>query len=175
MVKAGHIAIIDGELCVSRAYLADYDFNLKTLSNHCNDYCSGTKRSYKNFAINEAIRLKHRLDSTIKNMVVFASIPTTTRENKGLPHEHVLIQAYASVAIEQAYEEFRIANQKWHDLAAEYFRSNPKSAKLTHELADLAIWFIFLGSLKPTDCRELCGGSKDDLLFKAAEVIRSKN
>jgi hypothetical protein len=175
MVKAGHIAIIDGELFVSWKFLFDYDFGKNSLHKYCYEYNQGIKKSYRNIPINEAIRLKHRLDSTIKNMVAFASIPSTTRENKGLPHEHVLIQAYASVAIEQAYEEFRIANQKWHDLAAEYFRSNPKSAKLTHELADLTIWFIFLGSLKPTDCRELCGGSKDDLLFKAAEVIRSKN
>jgi len=174
MVKAGHIAIIDRELYVSRVYLIDYGYNIKTLSNHCNDYNNGLKKSYKNIEINEGIRLQHRLESTIKNMVAFASIPTATRESKGLPTEYELIQAYSKVAIENAYEEFRVFNQKWHDIAAEYFRSNPKSAKLKQELADLAIWFMFIGSVKPSDCRDLCGGSKDDLLLKVTEVINNK-
>lgn len=161
---------INSILYLSWAELCNYGFTESFIKKVTSFYRSGKRSNYENIIVTPELRAQHNIDSKVRNLVAFESIPESTRVEKQMPSVAQLTALVNTNTLKEAVQ----ANAGLKlDQALNYYKSNPNTYAHAQELSQQAIWLLFLAEVKPSRARELGHDTVEKLYAASLDEIKS--
>jgi hypothetical protein len=164
------VVIINSILFVTRKWMEEFGFSEKFVKTACAEYRKGLRPSYENIEVTPELRNQYSIDSSVRNLISYHSIPEATRTEKNMPSLAQLTAQINTTNLKEAVHQ--CAGLKL-DKALNYFRSNPNTYPSANELSQHAIWLLFMAEANRARARSLDFDSIDDLYIACLAEIKT--